>query len=92
HSKTTEPARADGPPARNLRIYLPRSNDFDADVALMQRIHNLLSASHGNDHVILYLPNGVGMVVLQSQHTIELSDTLVDQLRQILGHERVLAA
>lgn len=92
HGKTSEPARADGPPARNLRIYLPRSNDFDADVALMQHIHSLLSASHGHDQVTLYLPNGVGMVVLQSQQTIELSDALVNELRQILGHERVLAA
>ncbi|ACL25370.1 DNA polymerase III subunit alpha [Chloroflexus aggregans] len=91
-SKSGEPPRTDGPPSRNLRIYLPRTNNFDADVALMQHIHSLLSASQGNDHVTLYLPNGVGMVVLQSQQTIELSDALLNELRQLLGHERVLAA
>ncbi|PMP85478.1 MAG: DNA polymerase III subunit alpha, partial [Chloroflexus aggregans] len=90
HSKSGEPTRTDGPPARNLRIYLPRTNNFDADVALMQNIHRVLSASQGNDHVTLYLPNGVGMVVLQSQHTVELSDQLVAELQQLLGPERVL--
>lgn len=88
---TPEPPRVDAPPARNLRIYLPRSHDFDADVALMQHVHTILSSSHGNDQVTLYLPNGVGMVVLQSQHTITLSDALVAELKQVLGHDRVLA-
>ncbi len=91
-SKPAETTRIDSSPVRNLRIYLPRTHDFDADVALMQKIHRLLSNSHGNDQVTLYLPNGVGMVVLQSQQTIEVSDTLIHELRQILGTERVLVA
>ncbi len=90
-SKTAEPTRADGPPARNLRIYLPRSHDLDSDIAIMQQVHAVLSASHGNDQVILYLPNGVGMVVLQSQHTVEASPALIASLQALLGPERVLA-
>jgi DNA polymerase-3 subunit alpha len=31
------------------------------------------------------------MVVLQSQHTITISDALIAELKQVLGPERVLA-
>jgi len=86
-----EGGRGEGVSARNLRIYLPRSHDFDADVALMQHVHQILSNSHGHDQVTLYVPNGVGMVVLQSQHTITISDALIAELQQVLGPERVLA-
>ncbi len=87
----SESGRGEGVSARNLRIYLPRSHDFDADIALMQHIHQILSNSHGHDQVTLYVPNGVGMVVLQSQHTITISDALIAELKQVLGPERVLA-
>jgi DNA polymerase-3 subunit alpha len=57
----------------------------------MQHVHQILSNSHGHDQVTLYVPNGVGMVVLQSQHTITISDALIAELKQVLGPERVLA-
>jgi hypothetical protein len=33
----------------------------------------------------------VGIVVLQSQHTVTMSSGLLDGLRQVLGPERVVA-
>jgi DNA polymerase-3 subunit alpha len=74
---------------RTLRLYLPRSEDYDSDVRRMQDVHNMLLASRGEDQVTLYLPNGVGIVVLQSQHTVSCSAGLLDGLKSVLGPERV---
>jgi DNA polymerase-3 subunit alpha len=57
----------------------------------MQHVYSVLRDSSGPDQVTLYLPNGVGIVVLQSQHTITMSPGLLDGLRQVLGPERVVA-
>lgn len=78
-------------PGRTLRLYLPRTDDYEADVRRMQDVYSVLRESNGNDQVTLYLPNGVGIVVLQSQHTISLTPGLLDGLRNVLGPERVVA-
>jgi DNA polymerase-3 subunit alpha len=87
-SMQPEPAPS---PGRKLRLYLPRTGDDEADVRRMQDVYNVLRASSGPDEVTLYLPNGVGIVVLQSQHTVTLSSGLLDGLAGVLGAERVVA-
>ncbi|MFV9505654.1 MAG: DNA polymerase III subunit alpha [Oscillochloridaceae bacterium umkhey_bin13] len=82
------------PPAdsgRSLRLYLPRTGDDEADVRRMQDVYSVLRASDGPDRVTLYLPNGVGVVVLQSQHTVSVSPGLIDSLAGVLGPDRVVA-
>jgi DNA polymerase-3 subunit alpha len=56
---------------RTLRLYLPRSESYEHDVALMQTVYSLLNSVNGDDRLTLYVPNGVGMVVMQSQQTID---------------------
>lgn len=76
---------------RMLRLYLPRTDDAEADVRRMQDIYHVLRDSNGPDRVTLYLPNGVGTVVLQSQHTVSLSSSLLNGLEGLLGQGRVIA-
>jgi len=88
------PAHAEAPSAptfsgRNLRIYFPRSADYEGDVRTMQDVHKVLLTSNGGDRVTLYVPNGVGIVVLQSQHLVNCTAGLIDGLREVLGSERV---
>lgn len=75
---------------RTLRLYLPRTGDHEGDVRRMQDVYSVLRESAGPDQVTLYLPNGVGTVVLESQHTITVSPGLLEALRQVLGPERVM--
>ena len=79
------------PTGRKLRLYLPRTGNDELDVRRMQDVYSVLRASSGPDEVTLYLPNGVGIVVLQSQHTITLSSGLLESLKGVLGAERVVA-
>lgn len=74
---------------RTLRLYLPRSENYDGDIRLMQDVHTVLSSSSGDDKVTLYVPNGVGIVVLQSQHTVSCTPNLVNGLQAVLGSDRV---
>jgi DNA polymerase III subunit alpha len=76
---------------RMLRLYLPRTGDDEADVRRMQEVYSILRDSSGPDRVTLYLPNGVGIVVLQSQHTVNLSAGLLTGLERLLGTGRVVA-
>ncbi|MBP1468726.1 DNA polymerase III subunit alpha [Candidatus Chloroploca sp. M-50] len=79
------------PQGRTLRLYLLRTGNDEADVRCMQDIYSVLRESVGPDRVTLYLPNGVGTVILQSQHTIQISSGLIDNLKGVLGAERVIA-
>ncbi|NWF81649.1 MAG: DNA polymerase III subunit alpha [Chloroflexi bacterium] len=88
YGEPTAPALASG---RTLRLYLPRTGDHEADVRRMQDVYNVLRQSSGADQVTLYLPNGVGVVVLQSQHTITVSPALLAGLTAVLGPEGVVA-
>ncbi|EFO81427.1 DNA polymerase III, alpha subunit [Oscillochloris trichoides DG-6] len=74
---------------RTLRIRLPRTSDRDADVRLMQDVHNVLLTSSGMDRVRLYMPNGVGIVVLESAHTVDCTPNLLADLRDVLGSDWV---
>lgn len=77
------------PPVRHLHLHLPRSEDFDADVQLMQNTDSLLRTSEGQDEVLLHLPNGIGTVVLRPRYRVQLSTVLIAQLQEILGEHRV---
>ncbi|RRR75855.1 MAG: DNA polymerase III subunit alpha [Candidatus Viridilinea halotolerans] len=76
---------------RMLRLYLPRTDDHEADIQRMQEVYSMLRTSDGPDRVTLYLPNGVGTIILQSQHTVSVSSGLVQGLEQLLGTGRVVA-
>ncbi|MCG8347837.1 MAG: OB-fold nucleic acid binding domain-containing protein, partial [Chloroflexales bacterium] len=89
HNGSSESAAPPAAPTRTLRLYLPRSGDAAADIRCMQEVDGLLRSSEGNDQVTLYLPNGIGIVVLQSEHTISLSERLVSELRAVLGEAQV---
>ena len=75
---------------RSLRLYLPRSHDFDADVRLMQSVDRLLRQSDGEDQVIIHLPNAIGTVLLQPRHRVHCTDELIGALRDVLGAESVV--
>jgi DNA polymerase-3 subunit alpha len=85
---------ASAPPApvstHSLRLYLPRTDDFDADVRLMQTVDRVLRQSAGEDPVIIHMPNGVGMVLLQPRHKVRCDDGLLGALRDVLGSESVI--
>ncbi len=83
-------APAPAAPGCELRLYLPRSEDYDNDVRCMQEIDQLLRETDGNDRVMLYLRNGVGTVVLQPHRTISVSEALLSNLRDLLGEEAVI--
>jgi DNA polymerase-3 subunit alpha len=79
------------PPSRqSLRLYLPRSHDFDADVRLMQMVDRVLRQNSGEDHVIIHMPNAVGTVLLKPRHTVRCSTELVGALQQVLGQDSVV--
>ena len=74
---------------RTLKLHLPRSQDHESNVQCMQSVHDLLCSSNGGDQVTLYVPNGVGIVVLRSQHTVNCTPSLLNGLREVLGSEQV---
>jgi DNA polymerase-3 subunit alpha len=74
----------------SLRLYLPRTNDFDADVRLMQTVDRVLRQSAGEDPVIIHMPNAVGTVLLKPRHTVSCDETLLGALRDVLGSESVV--
>jgi DNA polymerase-3 subunit alpha len=75
---------------QTLRVYLPRSNDFDADVRRMQEVDQTLRASEGEDEVIIYMPNAIGSVLLKPRHSVHCNDSLVGALRDMLGDDGVV--
>jgi DNA polymerase III subunit alpha len=91
HSNGNGGSAAPAPPApqHSLRLYLPRSHDFDADVRLMQTVDRVLRASAGEDQVIIHMPNAIGTVLLKPRHKVSCNDTLVGALREMLGEEGV---
>ena len=80
------------PPAagQQLRLYLPRTGDYDADVLQMHKIDRLLRESAGDDNMFLHLPAGANVVVLQPRHKVRCSDELIGALRSELGAESVV--
>jgi DNA polymerase-3 subunit alpha len=80
------------PSTHSLRLVLPRTSDFDADVELMHRIERMLRQSAGEDTVFIHLPNAEDTVLLKLRHTVSCSDDLVGALRGVLGSESVLVA
>jgi DNA polymerase III subunit alpha len=77
-------------PAHSLRLYLPRTGDFDADVLMMQKIDRVLRQSAGDDNVIIHISNTEGVVLLQPRHKVRCTDELLGALRSELGPESVV--
>ncbi len=77
-------------PTHSLRLYLPRSHDFDADVRLMQAVDRVLRQSVGEDQVIIHMPNAIGTVLLQPRHKVRCTDSLLGALRDVLGQDGVV--
>jgi DNA polymerase-3 subunit alpha len=73
-----------------LRLFLPRTDDFDADVRLMQTVDRVLRQSSGEDAVFIHMPNAVGTVLLKPRHTVRCDDMLLGALREVLGNESVV--
>ena len=78
------------PPAQAIRLYFPRSPDFDADVRLMQTVDRVLRQSEGESEVIIRLPNAAGTVLLKPRHKVHCDDALVGALRAVLGETGVV--
>ena len=76
--------------AHLLRLFLPRSNDLNADVRIMQAVDRVLRGSAGEDEVLLYMPNAIGTVLLKPRHKVRCSDELVGALQEVLGAESVV--
>jgi DNA polymerase-3 subunit alpha len=72
-------------PQHNLLLRLPRTNDLEADTHRMQDIYDLLASYQGDDLLTLYVPNGVGTVVLRSRYTVRASPALVSELEGLVG-------
>jgi len=51
-------------PARHLRIFLTRTNNYDEDVRRMRELLALLSSVDGHDRFTFYVPNPQGIVQL----------------------------
>jgi len=77
-------------PAQALRLYFPRTPDFDADVRLMERVDRVLRQSQGDSEVIIHMPSAAGTVLLKPRHTVNCDDTLVGALHQVLGAQSVV--
>jgi DNA polymerase III subunit alpha len=77
-------------PAHALRLYFPRTPDFDADVRLMELVDRVLRQSEGASEVIIHMPSAAGMVLLKSRHTVNCDDALVGALHQVLGARSVV--
>ena len=73
-----------------LRLFLPRTDDFDADVRLMQTVDRVLRQSSGEDSVFIHMPNAVGTVLLKPRHKVRCDDLLLGALRDVLGSESVV--
>lgn len=81
------------PPAgQQLRIYLPRTHDHDADISRMMHIERVLHKSAGNDQVMLYLLREKDTIVLKVGHKVDASTGLVTSLKEILGPDHVEVA
>jgi DNA polymerase-3 subunit alpha len=74
----------------SLRLFLPRTDDFDADVRLMQTVDRVLRQSSGDDPVFIHMPNAVGTVLLKPRHKVRCDDVLLGALRDVLGSESVV--
>lgn len=83
------PAGAAPTRSTTLRLRLSRSQDYDEDVRLMQRLHDILSQSQGDDVVLLHIPNDESMVILKSSLTVRCDTTLLDELQAMLGQQAV---
>ena len=75
---------------QQLRLFLPRTGDLDADVVRMHRVDRLLRQSEGDASVILHIPNGETTVLLQPRHKVHCSEDLIGALRTELGMESVV--
>jgi DNA polymerase III subunit alpha len=77
------------PAEAQLHIYFARSENEAADVRRMIEVHEVLFARRGEHQIRLYVPNGVGRVVLRAGYSVCVSPDLVSSLEDIIGEGRV---
>jgi hypothetical protein len=79
-------ARAPYQPARHLRIFLTRTNDYAEDVRRMRELFALLSSVNGHDRFTFYVPNPQGIVQLDfpnhSTSYSQVQNTLHELMRE----------
>ncbi|HEX9371062.1 MAG TPA: DNA polymerase III subunit alpha [Roseiflexaceae bacterium] len=73
-----------------LRLYLPRTDDFDADVRLMQTVDQMLRQTSGDDQVFIHLPDAIGTVLLKPRHKVRCTEELLGALKDVLGSDYVV--
>jgi DNA polymerase-3 subunit alpha len=78
--------------AQSLRLYFPRTSDFDADVRLMEQVDRLLRQSAGESEVIIHMPSATGVVLLKPRHKVNCDTTLVGALHQVLDAQSVVVS
>jgi DNA polymerase-3 subunit alpha len=78
--------------AQSLRLYFPRTSDFDADVRLMEQVDRLLRQSAGESEVIIHMPSATGVVLLKPRHKVNCDTTLVGALHQVLDVQSVVVS
>ncbi len=63
--------------AQSLRLYFPRTPDFDADVRLMELVDRVLRQARARSEVIIHMPSATGTVLLKPRHKVNCDTTLV---------------
>ena len=76
---------------RVIRVRLPSSTDWWADVEAMHRIDAAVRRHEGDDDLVLRVPLGGGAeVALRSRsRRVEWGPALADELRRIVGGDRI---
>jgi DNA polymerase-3 subunit alpha len=77
-------------PTQSLRLYFPRSTDFDADVELMEQIDAMLRQNQGDAEVIIHMPYTDGTVLIKPRYSVSCDSRLVGALHQMLGEQSVV--
>jgi DNA polymerase III subunit alpha len=78
-------------PESEVHITIPLGSSFDQDIAVMQRVDQVLRSHEGDDEVFIHLATGKGEILLRSRTLrVEANDVLERALCEVIGVERVL--
>lgn len=75
---------------RSLQIHIPEQHEYDAKIAVMQMVYELLKNSSGEDQVVIHLPNDTQTVLLRTRAGVDANDALISGLHTIVGREYVV--
>jgi hypothetical protein len=74
---------------RQVLISLPHTEDVDADIQRMQRLHTILKSHRGPDHLTLLVRDGRAVTRLEPLERVTYSDEFREQVEQLLGEGSV---